>query len=297
VSLVAVFGSAGNETNFDLVEQWSALGVRASIVSDPDALADLGPADTVVARVDVKPTLDGVRAGLIELHAAAAAGVRVVNPATAMMNAHDKLRTARLLADAGVPHPRTAHVRAGMPLPLAPPFVVKPRFGSWGQDVIRCDTAEEGLAVLASLEGRAWFRRQGALVQELVPPVGEDLRIVVAGGVVVGAEVRVAAPGDWRTNISLGGLHQHIASPDPAAARLAVAAVRAVGGDFFGVDLLPHGAGYTVIEVNAAVDFDVGYSLPGANVFADIAKAVGLPVEQPRVRRVARHLAVDQGGA
>jgi RimK family alpha-L-glutamate ligase len=296
VSLVAVFGSAGNETNFDLVERWSAQGIRASIVSEPDALAELRPGDTIVARVDVRPTLDGVRPGLVQVHAAGQAGVRVLNQPTAMMNAHDKLRTARLLAAAGLPHPRTAHVRKGMPLPFAAPLVVKPRFGSWGQDVIRCDTEDEAYAVLASLEGRAWFRRQGALVQELVPPRGHDLRVVVAGGVVVGAEVRVAAPGDWRTNITLGGLQRRIAAPAPQASALAVAAVQAVGGNFFGVDLLPYGDGYIVIEVNAAVDFDVGYSLPGSNVFADIAKAVQLPVEEPRTRRLAP-LAFEQGGA
>jgi RimK family alpha-L-glutamate ligase len=295
VSLVAVFGSAGNETNFDLVERWSSLGIPATLLSDPDSLAGLRTGDTVVARVDVRPTLDGVRPGLVELHAAGQAGATVLNPPDALMNAHDKLRTARILTQAGLPHPRTAHVRSGMPLPFAPPLVLKPRFGSWGQDVLRCDSEEEGAALLASLESRAWFRRQGVIVQELVPPVGHDLRVVVAGGVVVGAEVRVAAPGDWRTNIALGGFQRRIATAPPAAAALAVAAVSAVGGDFFGVDLIPFAGGFTIIEVNAAVDFDVGYSLPGSNVFGDIATVLGLSTAHPPERPLA-HVAGEQGG-
>ena len=107
---------------------------------------------------------------------------------------------------------------------------------------MRCDTEGMRPALIASLEAREWFKRQGAIVQELVPPVGHDLRVIVAGGIVVGAEMRVAAPGDWRTNISLGGLHApHRRVRLPAPLRSRVAAVRAVGGDFFGVDLLPYG--------------------------------------------------------
>jgi RimK family alpha-L-glutamate ligase len=294
VPQVAVFGSAGNETNFDLVERWRAYGIQASLVSQPDALATLDRGDTVVARLDVLTTLDGVQPGLTELLAAVQAGTRVLNGPTAILNAHDKLRTALALGRAGVAHPRTAHLQAGEALPLAPPLVVKPRFGSWGQDVMRCDSEDEAGALLAGLAEREWFRRQGALIQELVPPTGEDLRIVVAGGVAVGAEVRLAAPGDWRTNISLGGAHRRIATPAPAAIKLALAAVQAVGGDFMGVDLLPVGSGYTVIEINAAVDFDSGYSLPGSDVFGDIADALDLPLPQPRARSLMR-IAGEEG--
>jgi gamma-F420-2:alpha-L-glutamate ligase len=218
----------------------------------------------------------------------------VLNEPTPILNAHDKLRTAMLLGQAGIPHPRTAHLRIGEQLPLAPPVVVKPRFGSWGQDVVRCDSEADAPALIAWLEAREWFQRQGAIVQELVPPVGHDLRVVVAGGVVVGAEIRVAAPGDWRTNISLGGVHRRIAVPSPDATALALASVRALGGDFFGVDLLPTESGYTVIEVNAAVDFDSGYSLPGSDVFADIAAALDLPVAEERASRLVP--AGEEGG-
>ena len=47
-----------------------------------------------------------------------------------------------------------------------------------------------------------------------------------------------AAPGEWRTNVSLGGRLEPVDPPEEAL-RLAVAAIAAIGIDFAGVDLLP----------------------------------------------------------
>jgi glutathione synthase/RimK-type ligase-like ATP-grasp enzyme len=105
-----------------------------------------------------------------------------------------------------------------------------------------------------------------------VPPVGHDLRVVVAGGRVVGAARRFAAPGEWRTNVALGG-HSEPADPPAAACELALEAAATVGADLVGVDLLPDGAGYVVIELNGAVDFLPHYA-PGRDVFADAVDAL-----------------------
>ncbi len=153
--------------------------------------------------------------------------------------------------------------------------MIKPRLGSWGVDVFRCASDEELQAALEEVRSRPWFARQGALVQELVPPVGYDLRLVVAGGVVVGAIRRVAAPHEWRTNASLGGTRRR-ARPSAAAAALGIASAAAIGADLVGVDLLPAGDGYTVIELNGAVDFDDLYSLTGQDVLREAAVALGL---------------------
>ena len=204
---VAVIGSPLNDANVDLVSAWQALGLDARL-TDPD---DVRPADVVLGRLDVLPTLDGVEPGLLDLLRLELRGSCVLNGAAAIVRAHDKLLTARALARAGVPHPRTvhllpAHLRpGGHGVALAPPLVVKPRFGSWGVDVFRCDTLDEVEACLAEIRGRLWFRRRGAVVQELVPPVGHDVRLVVAAGRIIGGVERVAAPGEWRTNMCLGG--------------------------------------------------------------------------------------------
>lgn len=89
----------------------------------------------------------------------------------------------------------------------------------------------------------------------------------------MGAIKRVAAPGEWRTNLALGGRRVPIVPP-PAACDLAVAAVASIGADLVGVDLLPIGPGrYCVIELNGAVDFGPEYSL-GTDVFDGVLTAL-----------------------
>ena len=140
----------------------------------------------------------------------------------------------------------------------------QPRFGSWGREVHRCEGRSSLVEALTRVRETAWYRRHGTLVQELVPPQGYDLRVLVAAGLVVGAVYRVAAEGEWRTNIALGGVRRPVIDPPPEASALAVAAARATGIDLVGVDLLPdsHG-GWTVIELNGAVEFSPEYALWG----------------------------------
>src|SRR5262249_55375925 len=143
------------------------------------------------------------------------------------------------LACAGIPHPPTDHVAPWLPpTSLESPLVLKPRFGSWGRDVTRCDTAEELEQALEAARRRVWFNAAGGVAQRLIPPCGYDLPIVVAVGRVVGAVMRRAAPGEWRTNVALGARRVPVVPPADAC-ELALAASAAVGGDLVGVDLLP----------------------------------------------------------
>ncbi len=241
---------------------------------------NLAGGDVAIGRLDVSKHLDGIEVGLWELARLEGAGVRVLNRPRALIAAHDKLATSRALGEAGVAHPRTVQVTTpNTPVPLEPPVVVKPRFGSWGRDVVLCPDAASFRRHLAEMSHRRWFKSHGALVQELVPPQGEDLRLIVAGGTVVGAVRRVAAPGEWRTNIALGATRLPVIPP-PDAQELAIAASHAIEADLVGVDLLPTpDGGYVVIELNGAVEFNAQYSLGTRDVF-DVALSalLGEPV-------------------
>jgi ribosomal protein S6--L-glutamate ligase len=240
-----------------------ALHLGARLLSPRAALAGLRRGDHALTRIDVRRTLDGVEAGLDLVEALELRGIHVLNRAPALLTVHDKLRTARALRAAGVPHPWTEHVRTVHELlELEPPFVVKPRFGSWGRDVVRCRDRTELEAWAVQLQRRVWFRRTGAIVQELLPPPGHDLRLLVARGHVFGGVERVAQPGEWRTNVSLGAARRH-AHPPEEARDLALAAAAAVDIDVAGVDLLPVDGSYVPLELNGAADFDEVYSLDG----------------------------------
>lgn len=275
--MLTVWIAAGRvtRTNERLTAAFEGLGLPAFVV-EPGALdRAVAPGDLVVNRLDVRPTLDGIDSGGCELRWIEGRGVRVLNGEPALLACHDKLRTALRLLRLGVPHPGTLHLDYGAPIPgMQCPLVVKPRFGSWGEDVYLCDSTPALEMCVDSLQDRSWFRRQGVLLQTLVPSLGYDLRLVVAGGRVVGAVERVAADGDWRTNVALGATRRAV-DPPPAACLLALAAAEAVGADLVGVDLLPLAdGGYVVLELNGAVDFTGEYSLGGRDVFTAAAEAI-----------------------
>jgi RimK family alpha-L-glutamate ligase len=270
---LAIVAHYASETNLGLAAA-APLGFPATVMTPDGALRDLEPGMAALGRLDVLGTVDGVEPGLRELDRIAARGITVLNPSTALRLSHDKLATASALRGADVPHPPTQlilRIDARVPMPF--PLVVKPRYGSWGRDVMLCSDERDYDDALRTLSSRPWFGRTGAVAQELVPPLGHDLRILVSCGEIVGAVRRVAAPGEWRTNVALGATRMPT-EPSPAACELALAAAAALGADLVGVDLLPLGPGrYVVLEANGAVDFTADYA-PSADVFSNTMRAI-----------------------
>ncbi len=284
---LAIIAHRLTRTNVSLTS-WPTRAPLWQQLTPGDALATLDPGDVALGRLDVLPTLDGVDEGLWALAELETRGVRVLNGDRALLACHDKLVTARELQRAGLPHPETrllgpaAHELAG----ISGPTVVKPRFGSWGAGVTRCDDPVDLQAHLEVVAQEEWFRANGALVQDLVPPLGYDLRIVVAAGRVVGAVKRISAEGEWRTNVALGARRAPAEAPLEAR-ELAVLAARAVDAQLVGVDLLPDGrGGWTILELNGAVEFTRAYARRH-DVFALVATelahaALGLDSQAPR---------------
>jgi glutamate--LysW ligase ArgX len=93
----------------------------------------------------------------------------------------------------------------------------------------------------------------------------------------------VAAPGEWRTNVALGARTVPVA-PRPLQRTLALEAAAAIRGDLVGVDLLPSGSGFVVVEVNGAVDFRRAYTLGPGDVFRATVREL---VRLARARRAA----------
>jgi [lysine-biosynthesis-protein LysW]--L-2-aminoadipate ligase len=270
----AVVAHRRSATNEALVAAARAWGLDSELLDPHAALTSLVPGDVALARLDVREGLDGIERGTGELERLAAGGVDVRNPPGTLVVAHDKLLTARTLRLAGLPHPHSTLLSPSLPAAVPElPLVLKPRFGSWGRDVERCSTAEELDAALIRLQRKAWFREHGALAQELVEPRGWDMRLVVAGGRVIGAACRIARGDEWRTNAALGAQVVPV-EPPPVACALALAAAQAARADLVGVDLLPTpNGGFLVLEMNGAVDFRPLYA-PHRNVYADAVAAL-----------------------
>jgi RimK family alpha-L-glutamate ligase len=267
-----IVAERASPTNRALVAAFRGAGVPATrnAARQLQAARLLGRLDGAVllGRADVSRSLNGVGETFWELRRLEREGFPVLNGSETLLRCHDKLQTARRLGRVGLPHPRTALLRHATDVPpFAGPYVVKPRFGSWGRDVVRCADALELRACLSRLSRKRWFRARGALVQEYVACDSVDLRIIVAAGQVVGAIERVAAEGEWRTNIAVGGVRRPV-DPPAVACELARRAAAAVEGDLVGVDLLPGSDGsYTIIELNGAVDFTDAY---GEDIFERI---------------------------
>jgi RimK family alpha-L-glutamate ligase len=207
-------------------------------------------ADAVFARIIPSGTLEQIIYRVDALHWIEDRGVPVMNSPRAIERTVDKFYTSALLREAGLPTPETVVCEcAADALAAVEAFgdaVIKPIFGSMGLGLVRVSDVEVARRVIKPLEqARAVF-----YVQRWVEHGGRDLRAFVIGGRVIAAIERVAAAGEWRTNVSLGGRATAVTLPDGWSAH-AVRAAAVVGADYAGVDLLPSVDGQVfVLEVN-----------------------------------------------
>jgi len=183
-----------------------------------------------------------------------ALGVPVVNAPRALWAARDKVRATSLLAARGLPVPASLvpgrHTTvAEVEQVLGPaPWVVKRPEGSKGEAVFLVEEPDEVLAHAAA--GQA--AEQPVLVQRFVAESsGVDLRVLVAGGRVLGAMRRRSGTDDFRSNLHQGGRGEPVAI-DAGIRDVALAASAALGLEVAGVDLLEADEGPLVIEVNGS---------------------------------------------
>ena len=187
------------------------------------------------------------------LHALRELGVPVYNDARAIEKSVDKAMTSFLLHRAAVPTPLTFAAEdaacAGRfvmrELAAGNTLVSKPLFGSQGKGLARIDAVPASPPLEAGV----------AYLQRWLPPRGKffcDWRVLVAGGRALAGMRRESR--HWVTNVARGGKPQPVDLADAEhvdLAQMAVAAARALGMDYAGVDLMRDADGRAcVIEVN-----------------------------------------------
>jgi ribosomal protein S6--L-glutamate ligase len=183
-----------------------------------------------------------------------AMGVYCLNNAAPIGMSRDKLLAHQILSQHGLDMPRTAFAKSSqdtkgiLDAVGGAPVVVKLLESTQGKGVVLADTRKTASALIDAFRGLdAHF-----LVQEFVKEAnGSDLRCFVVDGKVVGAMIRTAADGDFRSNVHQGGTVKK-ARLTREERRTAIRAARILKLAVAGVDILRSSTGPKILEVNSS---------------------------------------------
>lgn len=203
--------------------------------------------------------------------------INCINSSVSVEIAKDKMRSHQLLASKGMPIPNTMLVRFPVDVEIADnligwPCVVKVISGSYGEGIYLCEN-KTAFRKMMEFIGNLNTPKT-LLVQEYVDArPGEDLRVLVIGGKVIGAMKRHAPDGDFRANISAGG-HGEPFEINGEIEYLARETARLCGLEIAGIDLLFDKNGYKICEANSAPGFEGFEKYCGIDVASQIAEYI-----------------------
>lgn len=160
---------------------------------------------------------------------------------------------------------------------LGYPAVIKPTIGSWGRLIALLRDRDAANAVIEDRE-HMFPLYQVYYFEELVSRPPRDIRAIVIGDTVVAAIYRYSGPGEWKTNMALGG-HAETCPLTNELEDICIKATKAVEGQIVGVDLMESREhGLIVHEINNTTEFRntvrvTGVDIPGLMV--DFASKIG----------------------
>ncbi len=199
--------------------------------------------------------------------------ITVINTALAIDNVKDKLYTQQILAMHNLPVPRTMLVKFPVDADLVEkqigfPAVVKTLSGSKGVGVFLCETRSKFIDLMELLV--AVNRTDSIILQEFISDShGRDLRAFVVGGRVVACMQRKATDGNFKANISRGGVGEPF-QVTPAIEWLATETARVLSLDIAGIDLLFDGDYFKVCEANSSPGFEGIEKSSDVNIASEI---------------------------
>ena len=188
-------------------------------------------------------------------------GVWTASSSIAIVRARDKLRSAQILAKAGVDMPKTLISRNTADIDdlldqIGLPVIIKLATGTHGNGVVLADTKK---AAKSTLQAFYLYNEDGTniLLQEYIKESsGTDIRAFVVGNRVVASMQRQSLDDDFRSNLHKGGEGTPIKLTDDEK-KMAVRAAKAMGLHIAGVDLMRSDRGPLVLEVNASPGFGI----------------------------------------
>lgn len=240
------------------------------------------PADIVIPRIGASIT----NYGLAVVRQFDMMGVPVLNTALAISRSRDKLRAMQLLTRKDIDVPTTVCARTpnavGLALELVGgcPAIVKLQQGAQGIGTMIAETPQAVTSLLETL----WAMGQDIILQEYIAESkGRDIRAIVVGRRVVAAMRRQAKAGEFRSNLHRGGLGVRI-ELGKRDALTAVAAVRVMGLEVAGVDMLESKSGPKILEINSSPGLEGIERTSGV----DVAGAIIAHAERVALRRAKR---------
>ena len=200
-------------------------------------------------------------------------GLRLFNSSQSIEACDDKGQTAIALVDGGIRTPKTFLSPKAYPTfgctdmtflrmaeeELGYPMIIKENRGSFGQQVHLVKSSYEAEVLIKS------FKEHPFIMQEYIEESsGRDVRINVVGDRVVASMYRYN-DNDFRSNITGGGSMKSFTA-DKEQEELAIAACKAPGLDFAGVDVLFGKEGPIICEVNSNPHFKTTLECTGINM-------------------------------
>jgi ribosomal protein S6--L-glutamate ligase len=212
-------------------------------------------------------------------------GVPVMNTAIAIARSRDKLRAMQLLTKKHIDVPTTVCARTPHAVPVAlgligTPAIVKLQQGTQGIGTMIAETPQAVGSLLETL----WAMGQDIILQEYIAESrGRDLRAIVVGQRVVASMRRQAKSGEFRSNLHRGGLGVRV-KLDARYEAAAIAAVKVMGLDVAGVDMLESRSGPKILEINSSPGLEGIERTSGV----DVAGAIVRQAERVLLRRTKR---------
>ncbi len=190
--------------------------------------------------------------------------------------ARNKVRTLQIMARKGIPIPETLfsinpdNIEEQIKLLGGTPVIIKLQEGTQGMGVILAESRKSAKSILD-----AFYKMDTSiLMQEYIEEArGEDIRIIVVGGRVIGSMKRISALDEFRSNVHRGAETLAII-PTPKEQNIAVDAVKYLGLGVAGVDLIRSKRGPLLLEVNASPGLKGIEEATGINIAAEIIKYV-----------------------
>ncbi len=182
-------------------------------------------------------------------------GVVMVNSLESLLRTRNKAETLALLARHKVPIPETVSTESLLTAYNAAKrmgkVVIKPIQGSRGFGSVMVSDPDIAFQVAKSL----LIVKRPIYVQRYVEKPNRDIRVLVIDGEVFGCMYRIAADGQWKTNIAQGAKGKPCDRVDRELSEIAIRASEALGLVYAGVDIGESDGGYVVFEVNGSPDW------------------------------------------